>query len=102
LWGARIVEGSDFHCFLGNSLLGAVLAALEFPSLLKDLFEGFLAIRKCDPGVAVPFRAPEPDGKVPRHERFPRIFMIPVCGMGDGQRRGDFPRKVNGGRGAGG
>jgi hypothetical protein len=78
---ARIVEGGDFHRFLGNALLWAVFAALEFPSLLKDLLEGFLAVGKGDPGVAVPFRAPEPDGKVPRHERFPRIFMIPVCGM---------------------
>ena len=65
----------------------AVLAALEFPSLLKDLFEGFLAVRKGDPGVAVPARAPEPDGKVPKHVSSPRILMIPVC-----RRPGSWPR----------
>jgi len=56
--GARIVERGDFHGFLGNALLGAVLATLEFPSLLEDFCEGFLAVGESDPGVAVSFRAP--------------------------------------------
>jgi len=64
-WG--IVDGGDFHGFLRNALLRAMFAALEFPGLLEDLLEGFLAVRKGDPGVAVSFRAPEADGKVPRH-----------------------------------
>jgi hypothetical protein len=38
LW-ERIIEGGDFHGFLRNALLGAVLAALKFPSLLENLFE---------------------------------------------------------------
>jgi hypothetical protein len=79
-----IVDGGDFHAFLRNTLLRAMLAALEFPGLLEDLLEGFLAVRKSNPGVAISFRAPEPDGKIPRHERSPRIFMIPVCGRCDG------------------
>jgi len=64
---------------LGNSFLLAVLAALEVPSLLKNLFKGFLATRKRDPGVTVPARTPEPDSEVPRHESFVPILMIPVC-----------------------
>ena len=76
--GLRIVKGGDFHCFLGNALLRAVFAALEFPSLLEDLFEGFLSVGKSDPGVAVPVRATEPDGEVPRHVRFLRNLMIPA------------------------
>src|SRR5712692_3913710 len=76
--GLRIVEGGDFHCLLGNALLRAVFAALEIPSLLEDLFEGFLTVGKSDPGVAVPVRATEPDGEVPRHVSSLRNLMIPA------------------------
>src|SRR5258708_38056839 len=93
LRGPRVVERGDLHCFLGNALLGAVLATLEFPSLLKDLFEGFLAVRKGNPGVAVPTRAPEPDGEVPRHESYPRILMIHVCRECGGGHRVAFPER---------
>jgi len=67
--GLRIVEGGDFHRFFGDALLRAVFAALKIPSLLEDLFEGFLAVGKSDPGVTVPMRATEPDGEIPRHVR---------------------------------
>src|SRR5439155_12370881 len=79
LRGIRILEGSYLHDFLGNSFLLAVLAALEVPSLLKNLFKGFLAVRKGDPGVTVPSRTPEPDSEVARHKSSLRILMIPVC-----------------------
>src|SRR5260370_1419848 len=81
LRGSRIVEGGDLHCFLRNALLWAVLAALKVPSLLKDLFEGFLAVGKGDPGVAIPERAPEPNGETPRHGSSLRLLMIPVRQM---------------------
>ncbi|OLE47401.1 MAG: hypothetical protein AUG46_06650 [Acidobacteria bacterium 13_1_20CM_3_58_11] len=77
--GTRLLEGGYLHDFLGNSFLLAVLAALEVPSLLKNLFKGFLAIRKGDPGVTVPARTPESDSEVPRHESSVPILMIPVC-----------------------
>ena len=77
--GLRIVEWGDLHGLLGDASLRAVLAALEVPSLLKYLFEGFLTVGKRDPGVTIPVRAPEPDGEVPRHENSPRNLMIPVC-----------------------
>jgi len=70
-----------------------MLAALEVPSLLQDLFEGFLAVRKGDPRVAVPTRTPEPDGEVPRHERSLRVLMIPVCRESGGGHRTDFLEK---------
>jgi len=95
--GPRIVEGGYLHDFLGNSFLEAVFAAFEVPGLLKDLFEGFLAVRNGDPGVAVPARTPEPDGEVPRHESSLRIVMIPVCRESCGGPCVSFPRKVNGG-----
>jgi hypothetical protein len=44
LRGPRIVERCYLHDFLGNSFLEAVFAALEVPSLLEELFEGFLAV----------------------------------------------------------
>jgi hypothetical protein len=97
LRGPGIVEGRYLHDFLGNSFLETVFAALEVPSLLEDLFEGFLAVRNGDPGVAVPARTPEPDGEVPRHESSLRILMIPVCRESSGGPPEGFPRKVNGG-----
>jgi len=90
-------RGCYLHDFLGNSFLEAVFAALEVPGLLEDLFEGFLAVRNSNPGVAVPARTPEPDGEVPRHESSLRIVMIPVCRESCGGPRVGFPRKVNGG-----
>src|SRR6266481_1722058 len=93
LRGPRIVERCHLHRFLGNALLGAVLAALEFPSLLKDLFEGFLAVRKGDPGIFVPVGAPEPDREIPRHESYPRNLIIHVCRESGGGHRVAFPER---------
>jgi hypothetical protein len=93
----RIVERGDLHGLLRNALLGAVLAALKVPSLLKHLFEGFLTVGKRDPGVTIPVRAPEPDGEVPRHENSLRNLMIPVWRASGGGALGGYLRKVNGG-----
>jgi len=43
LAGLRIVEGGDFHRFLRDACWGRV-RALKIPSLLEDLFEGFLTV----------------------------------------------------------
>src|SRR5882757_11251719 len=94
--GARIVERGDFHGFLGNALLGAVLATLEFPSLLEDFCEGFLAVGESDPGVAVSFRAPEANGEVPRHESSLRNLMIPARSVEGRGPVEEVRRKVNG------
>jgi len=48
LRGPRVVEGCYLHDFLGNSFLEAVSSALEVPSLLEDLFKGFLAFANGD------------------------------------------------------
>src|SRR5882724_4661294 len=61
----------------GHAVLLAMLAALEVPALFKDLFEGFLAVGKRHPGVAVPLGTREPDCKVPSHNNSPRFFIIP-------------------------
>jgi hypothetical protein len=80
LRGPRILKSRNFHHFFRNSQLDAVLAALELPSLLKNLLERFLAVRNGDPRVAVALWTSEPNGKASRHERPLRNSIIPADG----------------------
>src|SRR5712664_2472507 len=73
----RSIEGSDFDDFSGHTVLLAMLAALEIPALFEDLFEGFFAVGKRHPSVAVPLGTRKPDCKVPSHKNSPRFFIIP-------------------------
>jgi hypothetical protein len=89
----RIIECGNLHYFLRDSILKAVLSALEFPGVPENLFEGLFTVVKVDPGVGVPVRTPEPDGEVPRHVSSPLFLMIPVCRESSGGQRGRFPEK---------
>jgi hypothetical protein len=76
--GEGVVKRRDLNDFFGDSLLGAVLATLKVPGLLEDLLEGLFAVGDGDPGVAVAFRATEPNGKIPRHVGPLQTFIIAV------------------------
>jgi len=93
LRGRRFVERSHLDDFPGDALLGAVLATLEILGLLKDLVEGFFAIRKSNPGVAVPVGTTEPDSKISGHASFLRILIIPVSRLAGGWALGGLASK---------